>query len=222
MHFTTIIRTSAFLFLASGIASAAAKAAGDEAIDRDIANLIEGLVSRSPQPGPGSGPVPEVPAHIWKSVDGLHQLGVQTFPQLIKHFDDERYCLTEESRVSGNVSHCSVGYVCRHIIKAQVNKFAPVRMGRGRAISSFDGIPFEKKPAEEWWDKNKTKELWELQADNIRSCITSFEQLLPTLEREELKAPFREAIRANQDMLNSLTRSKAALSSKPFRVYFDR
>jgi hypothetical protein len=109
-----------------------------------------------------------------KAIDDLHKLGVSGFPSLFEHFGDERFCMSED-KMSGaprdrTKNDLSVGIVCRRIVDRQLRHY--IGWEDEPDPRWYPGyftrlIPNENDAAKAWWKSNKSKELWELQADFI-------------------------------------------------------
>jgi len=189
-----------------------------------IEALIDQLAARMPEPTRGSRDLGHHEERIWKVVDALTQLGTSAFPQLIAHFDDPRFCCTEDAMASDDVYHRSVGYACRRILISQVHRQAAwpgpdprSSPGYGRGI-----VPLKKTDAEAWWQLQCDKTLRELQAENARFVVAALKERL----KEDLVPARRnlheEGIRRNEQLVADLEKRPSAMPTNPFRPYIGR
>ncbi len=114
---------TAFVFISLGVISPAV--AGDQA-NSDIEELIAQLASPNEAPkvigNGGHGPHAKYPADWDKKAQErvsiarskLSELGVEAFPYLFEHFDDDRYCMTVDGPAAQ--SNHSVGRACKYIV----------------------------------------------------------------------------------------------------------
>jgi Na+-transporting methylmalonyl-CoA/oxaloacetate decarboxylase gamma subunit len=209
-------------------------AQSQEASARKIEQLIEQLAAKNPKPredsrkSPAKRP-PKLPPHepeIWEAVDELHRLGVAAFPQLIAHFDDQRFCCSEDSIAAPEpkLYHRSVGYVCQEIVRRQVERHVPwdQRDPRGLPGYSHSIVPRSKKAAQTWWEQNRSKELWELQVDNVNFVVVLNRERLKMEVDPARRALCEAAIRANEELAAELNKSKSPKPGKPFRPHLER
>ncbi|MCY2987152.1 MAG: hypothetical protein NTY19_04690 [Planctomycetota bacterium] len=150
---------------------------------------------------------------VFRAADELVKMGVRAFPQLIEHFDDDRYSYSHEAlnaapgdRVYYNEN---VGRHCRKIVREQLHKyeiwgeplsgFGPTRWGP----PGFDNND----AARRWWEQNKDKPLWRLQADALQWAIDV------ETEYREQKHDERglDAIRADKELLRRLIETEEAI-----------
>lgn len=159
---------------------------------------------------------------VFKAADELLKLGTDAFPQLIEHFDDKRYSFDEDSLATDDVYQHDVGELCYRLVKAQVKKYRPWKYPDPRSTPGYAGsiVPPDKDDAKAWWEKNKKKALWELQADSVRRVIEDNKN--PRwfrFDSEERHKLADEAIRANEELLKQLTETKTPLPTGPVRPY---
>jgi hypothetical protein len=164
-----------------------------------------------------------------KAIDDLHKLGVSAFPGLLSHFNDERFCM-EEDKMSAppwdrTKYQRSVGFVCRQIVERQIRHY--VRWEDEPDPRFFPGysttfIPFEDEAIKAWWERNKNKELWELQSDFIDLVVEENRKRLSALAQGAIRDKCLRAIEKNVELAASIRSEKKSLESKPFRPYRDR
>jgi hypothetical protein len=159
---------------------------------------------------------------VFQAADELLELGTEAFPQLIDHFGDSRRSFDEDDPTSENVYHRSVGQLCYRLVVDQVRKYRPWNIPDPRGTPGWSGsiVPNN---AKEWWEANKGKALWELQADSVRRVIA--ENKDPKwfkFDSEERHKLADEAIRANEELLKQLTESKTPLPTTPIRPWHDK
>jgi len=190
----------------------------------EIEQLIDQLAAMNPEPTKGSNDLGDREPHIWDAVDELHGLGLRAFPQLIAHYDDDRYCCCEDSLANRTVYHRSVGDVCQAIVKRQVTIRAPWKNGDPRDVPGYGSsiVPYKKKKALKWWKSNRSRALWELQADNVKAVITANRQRLLTEKDAERRELCERAIRINEELALKLTESMSAIRTKTWRPYSGR
>jgi len=158
-------------------------------INEECEALIESLVSPNtpptePDEGVGYGVMPE---HIWTIVKKLGRHGVNAFPALVKHINDDRYVYTTTGgggTAFGELRHKTVGSVCKDIIEGQLGDHpVPIttkgggrlgtdgRMHRREDYFSSKGGRFSPEWVDAWWKKHRTSSLREIRIDVILWCI---------------------------------------------------
>ncbi len=191
------------------------------ATDEAIEKLIDRLSPKTVPPGDANDP------DVFAASDELLKLGTKAFPKLIDHFDDRRFSFHEEGMADGRNYEEPVGSHCYRLVARQINKWQNWKMSDPRNCPTYGHsmIFSGGKGAHDWWEKNKTKSLWELQADSIRWAIETDKDpevvkrygLSYTItERRKLAT---DAIAANEARLKQLTDSKKPLPCSPFRPY---
>jgi hypothetical protein len=158
----------------------------------------------------------------FKAIDRLHKLGILAFPSLFEHFSDKRYCLSEDSMATDRIYKLPVGVVCRRIVNRQIQHY--IRWEdepdpRGLPGFSTRLIPIDDDEAQAWWEKNKNKELWELQAEFIDRVVQENQDRLVTLPAGTARDKCLVAISRNMKLAESIRRDKKPKESKPFRPY---
>ncbi len=187
--------------------------------------LIDQLAAINPKPQ-GFRDLGKHEPQIWNAVDQLHNLGTVAFPFLIEHFDDDRYCCSEDHMSDSRgypVVRRSVGSVCRTLIGDQVRVCIPWDGDqRGTPGYNVSIVPHGKNEALEWWLLNQDKALWELQSDNVRLVIDMNRQRLRTENSPEYTALCEKAIRANEQLELELKQNKKPITREPWRPYIGR
>lgn len=136
--------------------------------------LIKTLGSKNAKP-PGRGPIVrfsnnysrEAQAVVYLAIQQLLQEGSATFDILIEHFDDPRYSYSYDA--PSGVFHMTVGDACHSIVERSVICYEMMI----HLISSDQNhvIPWRDSSLKEWWKKNQTRELWEIQIEAIDAQI---------------------------------------------------
>jgi hypothetical protein len=202
-----------------------------------IETLIDKLAAKRPKPVSVKDPKHHVERlkkpdvfipledDVAAAADELLKLGTQAFPYLIDHFDDDRYSFMEHDPTSEEVYVWPVGEYCFRLVRAQVMKYRPWQVADPRGTPGYSDsiVPHDKKTALEWWEKNKTHALWELQADSVQLVIKENENpRYFTFKRDERLKLAKAAIKANETLLKQLSESKTPLPTKPVRPYVDK
>lgn len=166
---------------------------------------------------------------VWKAVDELMSLGPKAFPALIDHFEDERYSYTEDNttgeRIAGPSVNRTVGYLCFHIVTAQVQKYVSWDEPDPRDSPGYNStvVPWVKKDAVEWIKGRVDKPLWELQIENLSFVIEQNEKLLKDFEKDSHEEKLcKEAIKKNAELIAQLKRTQKPLPSRNPRPRFER
>jgi hypothetical protein len=207
-----MIRTRRFV-LGLLLAGAALSLAGEkpEAIsESEIKALIDQLVSPNPKPilldkGRETGKfglefrVPkgfdrEKQKKVLEARAKLREIGPQAFPFLIARWKDERYCTTVGNDLSGVYYNLSVEHVCGDIIRTQIQPYGYYPAGgddpRGkpyRPTYPAKGL-YAEKDVREWWEKNKTKTLYQMQMEALDWVIAEEAKRPGDFTDEERKA----------------------------------
>jgi hypothetical protein len=190
-----------------------------------IENLINRLVATAAEPNKESRDCRPPATRICQAVDELHALGVEAFPHLIAHYDDERYCCCEDSLASDEVYHLTVGDVCRIILERQVRTFVPWKVADPRGTPDFSGssaVPPNKKEAQAWWEANDKQALWQLQAAHVTRVIAANRKHLGQEQNIESRQKCEAAIEANEKLLQELTTKQTPVAKQPWRPYIGR
>ena len=114
--------------------------------------------------------------HAWHK---LSRIGIRAFPYLIEHFDDDRYCFTEDS--GPGYYNWSVGRACSDIFICHLQ---PHDFASHFALNGGDSRFETKRPyycvyyklrtsagAKLWWETRKAKSLRELQIETLEWVI---------------------------------------------------
>jgi hypothetical protein len=158
--------------------------------DARIETLIEELASPNEAPTKRSGSGLRLPPgydrsaqqEVYEARRRLFALGTQAFGVLIKHFDDDRYCSTQDT---GYVDeNWSVGKTCYLILKCNVQAYGsrPYALKAKGDKREVRKIPFRPEyvddnglknanMAAEWWEARKNNSLAELQIEALEWAI---------------------------------------------------
>jgi hypothetical protein len=166
-----------------------------------IHDLVESLASTSGEPvrrKEGGAEYFAFPANfnwnayqrISKTIGELAALGLEAFPELVAHAGDARFCCLVDGFVVPE--RRTVGDVCEAILNSQVEVYDYAITREDRMIpSSLPGRYFgdSTQSAADWWEKNKTKSLLEMQilaAENALR-VTKNRKASSRPEEEELR-----------------------------------
>lgn len=198
---------------------------------QEIERLIEHLGSMYPKLRMIENPTDErlsefVPEYVTQqtrvreSAAKLREIGVEAFSQLIEHFGDRRFSYPgsivntrpepEEHPLAFSYCSISVGEHCREIVSERLCKFETwggSREGPGPDRGHLDR--WHQESAREWWEKNRHKPLWRLQADILQWAIDLDKTWQPKNEREA--AVMRRVMEANQKKLDRLLTTQKPL-----------
>ena len=111
---------------------------------------------------------------INENIDKLIKMGLDAFPELVAHLDDDRLCGFEVIEVETPIR---VGTVCSNIIKCQICVFEyDVRdkemwQWEPHPLGEDDSGEFKGFDAKKWWEKNRNKSLCELQIDAAKKSL---------------------------------------------------
>jgi hypothetical protein len=140
-----------------------------------------------------------------KAIDVLAGSAEAAWPELLRHFDDERYCMTYHNDVAGNYS---LGSVCQLIVRGWLFE------GFGRHIGPwFDSHAINSSKSElayarlwapqmlrgegrlkAWCESRRGKRLYELQIEMCEWAISRVTELKELSDKE--REPFVKAVRA--------------------------
>ena len=109
----------------------------------------------------------------------LLDLGLPTFPHLLKHLDDKRYSVTEEDTIEGDWHNYSVGDLCYLVFSSHLQPYGDYyALGKGdprerpRRPSYFEHCHLsDPVAAKKWWRARKDKTLVELQIEALKWVI---------------------------------------------------
>jgi hypothetical protein len=154
--------------------------------NKDISNMIENLVNHNPEPRlveKGGSPLFDdnfdwgEQQRIQKSaIPTLIKNAEEAWPDLVKHLDDERYCITAIS-ISDYTHNMTVGYICRKIIAENLAAAYLSNMNiTKKSVYARFGWPSiaSERILKEWCEKRRDKKLFELQ---IEMCKWAIEEL---------------------------------------------
>lgn len=155
---------------------------------------------------------------VWMALRELAPKAEALWPELVKHLDDERYCMTALTW-SDNTHNLTVGDVCHELISnilsnAYYQHLKPNsldiygRMGR-------PDIARDKKKLKSWCEARRDKPLYELQ---MEACEWAVKRLTKSEDLPRVSNSTRRAwIAAIKAEIQSLTKSKLAVPSEWFR-----
>jgi hypothetical protein len=204
------------MLLALAISANFAHAENAAARDAKIEALIAQLVSPNQTPQT-KGPDAKYPAGYdhkaqervraaWKQ---LYDLGPVAFPQLIKHFDDDRYSFTADGGAADR--NWPVGGACSDIVRCYLQPYSEFALtvdeGKGkrrrrRPNYFYDLRLNDRETAERWWKKHRDKSLREIQIESLEWVLA-----------EEVKRPNVYDIEERRHIESILTKLEA--SDKP-------
>lgn len=168
---------------------------------RDFAKVVESLASPNPAPIIEEYNIKKVPdgydmsaqKKVYAAWDTLLHAGTIAFPFVIAKYDDDRYCSTIESALSGAEHNKRVGEICREIIDGQITPCGIWTTGKGDPRSrplrpsycrTFLG---DLKSAKQWWEEHKDKKLYEIQAEALGWLIAEEEKLADPVFKEDVQ-----------------------------------
>lgn len=172
----------------------------------DARALVEALVNRNPSPklvGSRHQPIfdPKFDwkedERVWEATKSLIRHAEAAWPELVRHLDDERYCITLKWW-SGHTYTWTVGRMCAHIIFKNLSEgYYQTLMGPAAARNVYarnvhsrmsrPEITDDSETLKEWCEKRSTKELYELQ---IEVCEWAIQELKKPDDRP-LGSPLR-------------------------------
>jgi len=155
----------------------------------------------------------ELQKHIGENVEKLVAMGMDAFPELIAHLDDQRFCGYWETAEVGPIH---VGPICEEIMERQVEPFhydvhapiiiawVPQTLPRGK-----------KTDWEAWWKKNKDKSLRELQIEAGEASIRILKHAKqPNAIDEDFDSWRARQIKGLERMVGKLKRSKRPMPAR--------
>jgi hypothetical protein len=152
--------------------------------------------------------------HVNDNIARLVEMGVDAFPQLIAHRNDDRFC---GFRVGEVDTPRRVGSICEDIIEGQIDVF-PYEVDR-KIVMTWVPHPlwqwdFEKGKESDkeemdwnaWWKKNKNRSLYRLQIDVAEAAIAILKK---SKRDDEGFASWRSRqIKGLEQMIQELKKSK--------------
>ena len=187
----------------------------------DARALVEALASRNRPPkhvGEEHYPIfdPkfdwEEDARVWRAIKSATDHAEEVWPELVKHLNDERYCVTYES-FSEYTYDFTVGRVCHDIILRNLaagyfesvrptSKVPNLRLGQPHFL-------FESQTLKKWCEARRGKKLYELQ---IELCKWAAAELAKPGAIGDVDEPTaRKWIAVIEKDARSLSRSKTAV-----------
>lgn len=154
------------------------------ATKQEIETLVARLISPNPKPitgdddksvapdyrlPPGFDKAKQLPV-LQARVD-LAELGLQAFPYLIDKWDDKQHCITMFHSLSEYSHNVTVGFVCQKILFDQLQPYSiwPRSEDDPRGKPKRPSYPSahlrNQREAREWWEKHKTKTMFEIQLE---------------------------------------------------------
>lgn len=157
----------------------------------DTSTMVEALANHNPPPNllaiiPDAVPPCRIPLfdaefdwrendRVWRAVSVLIEHAEDAWPELVKHLDDERYCITIE--VSSSFTYnWNVGDMCREIIgrnlaEAYYRNIQPLTMPVNAQLRRPQ-VARDKKMLKSWCEERNKKKLYELQIETCKWAIT--------------------------------------------------
>lgn len=204
--------------------------AADKEKQIDPAKFIEGLVNRNPAPKfqkiGTSGSLEPVfeetydwkeKSRVFQEVRGLTDHTEVLWPELVKHLEDDRYCI--DLAGDGGFHTYTVGEVCRKIVidalGQSYQQFVPRRTKTAVGRYSRPMGLVEAKEIKKWCDDRKDKKLYELQIESARWAIDELkkapaDQWVTVQERDDWIAKIEISVQ-------ELQKTKKAYSVHSFR-----
>jgi hypothetical protein len=194
----------------------------------DAHSFVEALANRNPPP------TYEVPLHslpiydnkydwsesnrVWKAIPILIRHAEEAWPELVKHIDDKRYCMTVKM-FDDSICNWNVGNFCRDIMGRSLSEAYYRNLRPLTKIVyiklRWPEIAHDPKRLKLWLKERSKKKLYELQ---IEMC----EWAIPVVEKDDFRDPRitikmkQDWIKAIQAEIKSLRESKKAV---PFPGY---
>ena len=151
---------------------------------------------------------------VSKAIHFLLDHAEDAWPELVRHLDDERYCMTYDS--FGFAGNLSVGEICRWIIEYWLHApyFNSQMVPHFELVwRKLDGYPgtLRKEQLKRWCEKRSHKKLYELQ---IEACEWVL-RIIPTLDdlEEQERIVFRKAI---EHRIEELRKSQKPVHASQF------
>jgi len=185
---------------------------------KEIANLVEKLASPNPKPiipdkyveskiiySPNYSK--EAQNRIYEVRKKIEEKGMDAFPYLIEHYNDDRYSITYETSWNGCWYNASVGSECADIVHKQLQPLGPFRVnatdaGDKRPYYDFHFL-YSKDTMQSWYKTNKDKSLRELQIEVLEWTITE--------EKKKNDPKYDEDIKYLSQELDKLKKSDKSL-----------
>ena len=116
---------------------------------------------------------------VWDALDLATKHAEEAWPELVKHLNDDRYCVTYES-FSEYTYDFTVGRVCRVIILRSLSAgyFSGVEWRTKKAYLTMETAGFLRDPKtlKAWCEKRRDKKLYELQMEMCEWAKTEIEK----------------------------------------------
>jgi len=192
----------------------------------DARAMVEALANHNQAPklvGEGHDPIfgtkfdwPEND-RVWKAISLLVEHAEDAWPELVRHLDDERYCITLKAW-SGFTYNWTVGEMCREIIgrnlaEAYYQDLRPLTMDVHAKLAG-PAVARDIKKLKLWCEERSKKKLYQLQMETCEWAIAQLRKPdeFPRVSRLRLRA-WIATIEADME---SLDQTKAAVSFDGF------
>jgi hypothetical protein len=165
----------------------------------DIGDLVEQLASPNPEPFIADEyTIIYAPNYDKEAQNRIHKIriqiedrGLDAFPYLIEHYNDDRYSVTIETDWNACFYNKSVRSECCNIIQSQLEPLGAfvidaVHAGQKRPRYNFDFV-YSKEEMQSWLRANKNKSLRELQIEILEWTLAE--------EKKQNKPKFIEDIK---------------------------
>ena len=145
----------------------------------DARAAVEALANRNPAPNL-TGPDNSRPIfaekfdwsedkRVWDAVPALVRHAEEAWPVLVKHLDDDRYCIALETAESGFTCNWTVGDMCREVVarnlaEAYYQNLRPLTQLVAARMSRPE-IARDKKKLKAWCEEQSKKKLYDLQIE---------------------------------------------------------
>jgi hypothetical protein len=198
----------------------------------DAKTLVESLANRNTPPtivGERGEQEPLFGSNYdWKEQDRIRKLinllaihAEEAWPELVKHLDDKRYCITYA--IDERPCNLTIASVCNMIIKDSLAQAYRIHLPTRHSENAFVNmrpesvVPIRLK---EWCEQNRTKRLYELQLEICERAIVTFANM-DKVDKQINRLTREEEHKAIADMKaesESLRKSKTALAIDRFGV----
>jgi hypothetical protein len=203
----------------------------------DVRALVEALANRNPVPNlvgkDHPKPIFEKKVdwleddRVWMAIPVLVRNAEDAWPEMVKHIDDQRYCITLETTESGITYNWTVGDMCRYIVAGNLaaayhRNLRPLTE-QARARLGWPKVARDRKKLKAWCEERSKKQLYELQIDSCQWAITELRALDGYTRVSRIRA--RAWIAAIEAEIESLQESKQAVAfggfgAEEFTPYF--
>jgi hypothetical protein len=137
-------------------------------------------------------------ARIVRRIEQLCESFQTAAPALAEQLNDKSYCVTIKSPF-GSHHNLEVGVVCSLLIVKNIAVYE--KMCRVQTLRAIDGFPRKPSEVKAWWDKNKSRPLWQLQVEWLQWAIENerMQGFENKGEEEQILGPMKEAVRVIQE-----------------------